>query len=389
MKRGIIYIVAAVVVVAGLAAAVPPLRQRARQVAADLKIIRADTGDMSSAAYQRFARRRQGVAAMKAALKSIAAAESAFVADSGRPTPAYRLEGPYAFVNDKSNFGPFIEIQRDRWVAKVGNNYTTMSCTLTAMLDSTTHDSIKWFYRAGEPVCIGWPAESTALANANAAAAINPAPEPAPQLAPQPAPPAEPLRAPRHHRDWGPVNNRPPAMPYIVKNACEGEGCARSGTWAACTDVAALREKRAGAPVVFTVHGGEKFTALTLDLHIEAPGMVVFRHVMSNHPAEANDVDSITFTPADTLYLLNSHGEGYLVWWFRGQAAEGYQFWRDIDEDEVTRYPADTAVLVRRPKTTRWVHARNAARQEGWIVFDYQKMATGGYMDEIDRCLRK
>ena len=208
--------------------------------------------------------------------------------------------------------------------------------------------------------------------------------------APEPALlPVERAPAPRQHREWGPINNRPPAMPYIVKNACEGEGCARSGTWAACADVAARREKRLGAPVVFTVHGGEKFTALTVDLHIEAPGMVVFRHPMSNRPAEANEVDSIAFTPADTLYLLNSHGEGYLVWWFRGQAAEGYQFWRDIDADEVTKYPADTAVLVRRPNTTRWVHARNAAGQEGWIVVDYQKMATGGYMDEIERCLRK
>ena len=159
MTRGIIYVVAAVLVIGGLAAAVPPLRQRARELAADLKIISADTVDvMSSAVYRRFAARRQGVAAMKAALKSIAAAESAFVADSGRPTPGYRLEGRYAFVNDKSNFGPFLEIQRDRWVAKVGNNNTTMSCTLTAMLDTTTLASIKWRYHAGEPVCAGWTA---------------------------------------------------------------------------------------------------------------------------------------------------------------------------------------------------------------------------------------
>ena len=301
MKRAIIHVVVAVILVFGVSAALRPLRQRARQIASDLKIISADTGDVSSAAYQRFARRRQGLAAMKAALKSIAAAESAFVADSGRPTPGYGLQGRYAFVNDKSNFGPFLEIQRDRWVAKVGNNYTTMSCSLTAMVDPTTFDSITWRYRyhVGEPVCVGWSAESTALANAPIP--INPAPQPKPQT------PGEPLRAPRHHRDWGPMTNRPPAMPYIVKNACEGEGCARSGTWAACSDVAALREKRPDAPVVFPIRGGEKFTALTIDLHVEVPGMVVFRHAMSNAPeAELNEVDSIAFTPADTLYLLNS-----------------------------------------------------------------------------------
>lgn len=373
MKRGIIYVVATVIVVAGVAAAVTPVRQRVRQIAADLKIINADTGDvMSSATYQRFAARREAVAAMRAGLLGLAAAESTFVADSGRTTSSFI--GRYAFVNDKSNLGPSIEIMRDRWVAKTGNIHTDMSCTLTAMLDTTT-----WRYHAGEPVCAGWtPAESTALANAPVP--INPAPEP--------PPPPEPARAPRQHRDWGPINNKPPSMPYIVKNACEGEGCARAGTWAACSDVVALREKRVGAPVVFTIHGGQKFTALTIDLHVEVPGMVVFRHAMSNSPErEGDQVDSIAFTPADTLYLLNSHGEGYLVWWFRGQAAEGYQFWRDIDEDEVTKYPADTAVLVRRPKTIPWVRARNAAGQEGWIVLDYQKMATGGYMDEIERCL--
>lgn len=378
MKRVIIYLVAAVIVVAGLAAAVPPLRERARQLAADLKIISADTGDvMSSATYQRFAARRQAVAVMKAALKRVAASESMFVADSGRPTTSFMDR--YAFTNDKSNLGPSVEILRDRWIAQVSNINTTMTCSLTAMVDPTTFDSITWRYLVGEPVCAGWTsAESTALANAPIP--INPAPEP--------PPPPEPARAPRQHRDWGPINNRPPSMPYIVKNACEGEGCARSGTWAACRDVAALRETPLDAPVAFTIHRGDKFTALTIDLHVEAPGMVVFRHAMSNAPErEGDQVDSIAFTPADTLYLLNSHGEGYLVWWFRGQAAEGYQFWRDIHEDEVTKYPADTAVLIRRPKTIAWVRARNAAGQEGWIVLDYQKMATGGYMDEVERCL--
>ncbi len=64
MKRVILYVMAAVIVVAGLGAAVTRLRQPARELAADLKIINADTGDvMSSATYQRFAARREAVAA--------------------------------------------------------------------------------------------------------------------------------------------------------------------------------------------------------------------------------------------------------------------------------------------------------------------------------------
>src|SRR5436309_5330819 len=87
MKAGIIYAVGAVIAVAGIGAAVRPVRQPAHQIAADLKIISADTGDvMSSAVYQRFARRREAVASMRTALLQVAAIESTFVADSGRPT---------------------------------------------------------------------------------------------------------------------------------------------------------------------------------------------------------------------------------------------------------------------------------------------------------------
>src|SRR6266850_2912426 len=372
MKRTIIFVVAAVVLV-GLAAATKSLRQRVSETAGDLKLINGDTGDVSSAAYQRFARRREGVAAMKAALKSIAASESAFVADSGRPTPAYRLQGRYAFVNDKSNFGPFLEIQRDRWVAKVGNNYTTMSCSLTAMLDTTT-----WRYHAGEPVCIGWTAESTALANAPVP--ISPPPE-----APAPAKPAP---AAHHPRAWGPVNNTPPPIPYIVENTCQGEGCTKSGVWAACSMIVVRSEKRPDAPMVFTIAPEEKFTAVTADVHVMVPGMVVFRDTISSPVDERGEpIDSIRFTPADTLYLLNVRGEGYLVWWFRGQAADGYQFWAGEPYGMRRADPTDPAVVIRGPRSVWWVRVRNAAGREGWIVGDYHKMATGSYMDGIERCL--
>src|SRR6266852_4056292 len=354
MKRVILYVMGAVIVVAGLSAAVTRLRQPARELAADLKIINADTGDVkSSATYQRFAARREAVAAMRAGLLGLATAESTYLADSGRTTSSFI--GRYAYPNDKSNLGPSIEIMRDRWVAKTGNIHTDMSCTLTAMLDTTT-----WRYHAGQPVCAGWTAADS-MALASAPVPITPVPEP--------EPPTEPLRAPRHHHDWGPINNTPPPIPYIVKNACDGEGCLRPGTWAPYSDVAALREKLLNAPVVVTIRGADKFTALTIDLHVEAPGMVVFRQTMSNPPGrEGTQVDSIAFTPSDTLYLLNSLGEGYWVWWFRGQLGQGYEFWRD------RKNPADPAVLVRWPNAIHWVRARNTAGQEGWIVFDYEKL---------------
>ena len=379
------YVVVALIVVTGVALGVVRLRERARGVAADINLIRGDTGDvMASATYQRFAARREGVAAMKAALKHLAAIESVFVADSGRPTTSFM--GRYAFVNDPSNLGPSVEIQRDRWVAKVGNNHATVSCTLTAMLDSTMLDStIKWHYNTGEPVCIGWTAESTALANASVP--VNPVPESQAAAETAPPPPADPLRAPRHHRDWGPVNNTPPPIPYIVKDACEGEGCDRHGVWAACRTLVARSEKRPDAPAVFSIASQEKFTAVTTDVHVVVPGLVVFRDTISNPGDEGGEpVDSIRFVPADTLYILNYIGEGYLVWWYRGQAVTGYQFWND---EHASGPYSKHVVSLRGAQSVWWVRVRNAVGKEGWIVGSLDKFATGGYMDELDRCLRK
>jgi len=168
MRRTIIYVVVAGIVLFGVSAAVRPLRQRARQIAADLKVINADTGDvMSSATYQRFAVRREAVASMKTDLLSLAAAESAFVADSGRPIT--NLRRPYWSPKDRNNYA-WIRLERDRWVAKMTNLHTSMSCSITAMVDPTTLDSVTgrtWRYHAGEPVCAGWSAESTALAKSS------------------------------------------------------------------------------------------------------------------------------------------------------------------------------------------------------------------------------
>lgn len=382
MKAGIIYAVGAVIAVAGIGAAVRPVRQRAHQIAADLKIISADTGDvMSSAVYQRFARRREAVASMRTALLQVAAIESTFVADSGRPTTS--LFGRYV-PKDQRLLGPAIEIQRDRWVAKVSHQNATMSCSLTAMVDPTTLDSTTWRYHAGEPVCLGWTAESTALANAPVP--INNAPVPTNPVPPESPP--EPLRAPRRHRDWGPVNNTPPPVPWVIKNECPGEYCS-FGRWAACSALVARREKRAQAPPALTLQPGDEFTAVTGDVHVDVPGMVVFRHPYSNPGDEGGPpVDSIRFSPADTLYVLNGLSEGYLMWYYRGRADIGYQFWIGPPFIPGEAEPGDTAIMIRPPHEVWWVRVRNAAGREGWVQYDHHKMARDDRMDERSRCLR-
>ena len=96
MKRGILIVLAVVLVGAIAVAASRPLRERGRDFAADLKLISADTGDvMASATYQRFQARREAITAMREDLRRLVSAESAFIADSGRPTTV--LLPPYGF----------------------------------------------------------------------------------------------------------------------------------------------------------------------------------------------------------------------------------------------------------------------------------------------------
>jgi hypothetical protein len=218
------------------------------------------------------------------------------------------------------------------------------------------------------------------------AASAPQAPPPTPEAASVPVQPSPPSAAdPRRHRDWGPVNNTPPRMPWIAKDACQGEGCDTTGLWAACSTIVAVRDKRGDAPPVFTIQPGERFTAITADVHVEQPGIVVFRDTVSNPGDEGGPpVDSIRFIPADTLYILNYIGEGYLIWWYRGQADTGYQFWND--EHMSGSFPR-SVVSVQSQKSVWWVRVRNTAGTEGWILGDSYKFATGGYMDEIERCL--
>ena len=370
MKRVIVYGALGVFIFVAATTMIAPVRDRVRGIATDVKLISADTGDvMASASYQRYALRRKAVEGMRTALRKLVVAESAFVADSGRPTVNF-WQGRYGFAIDPAN-QIYVNIQRDRWVAQARNNHTSMSCSLTALLDTTT-EPIR--YHAGEPVCAEWNAESIAVAQR------------APPSSPPPAvssvpPPAQP--EPHKHLDWGPVNNTSPRMPFIVRESCEGEGCTYRGTWAACSTVVARTDKRLDAAPVFTIQARDRFTALTADVHVVEPGIVVFRHPYTTTvPIDEAGLVDITFTPADTLFVLNDLGEGVVVWRFRGSTMRGDIFW-DPSEPPTA---ADTFALVRAPKTIWWVRVRNAAGREGWIVGDYARMATGGYMDEIERC---
>jgi hypothetical protein len=186
-----------------------------------------------------------------------------------------------------------------------------------------------------------------------------------------------------------PFDNRPPPTPWIAVEECPGEGCSL-GAWAACSTLAATTEKRPGSPVAFTLHRGDRVTALTGDVHIDIPGVVIFRDTITYVPEPwARSQDTVRFGPADTLYLLNYIREGYLVWWFRGRADTGQVFWPS--KTERTPRPEGRAEVIRTTAETWWVRVRNVEGKEGWVVPTMSTMAGGAphYDDGPERCARE
>ena len=367
MKRVLPYGIIAALIVAAVVSFGPSLRQRFGELHSDVSKIRGDTGDvMASATYQRFAARREAVGAMREALARIAAAESAFVADSGRPTSVFLDK--YRFANDPANLGPTIEIQRDGWVARVQNNHTTITCTLTAMFDTLSGQ-----YHPGTPVCAGWSPEESLAAVAT--------------TEPQPSTPGRRVIDRASHP--GPVNNTPPPMPWVLEGICPDGSC-RFGQWTACSTIVVTRDKRRGSPTLVTLRRGDEFTALSADALVQRPGLVGFRNAfteaLEKQDATGPVITFYHFTPGDTLYPLVQTAERQVVFWFRGAADTGADFWRP-DPAVYRRDALEASVLIRAPTWTSWVRVRDVDGREGWAVYDAEKLARTTADDVAQACL--
>ncbi|HJQ11357.1 MAG TPA: hypothetical protein VJ840_10040 [Gemmatimonadaceae bacterium] len=160
--------------------------------------------------------------------------------------------------------------------------------------------------------------------------------------------------------------NPEPKMPWIYKDVCPGEGC-EFGEWLTCDTLRVFSTAADDAKTAFLLHRGDKFTAVTGDVHIKQAGKVVFhRNVRVNE--EGMD---FTFTPADTLYPLLYEGEGFGSWYFRGKETGGVFFFGNADQ-EATDVPVFAGgsggyEVVRPINSQWWVKVRTKNGREGWL----------------------
>ena len=159
--------------------------------------------------------------------------------------------------------------------------------------------------------------------------------------------------------------NPEPPMPRVYKDVCPGEGCS-FGEWLTCDTLRVFTEPSDKPRTAFVLRRGDRFTAVTGDVHIKQAGKVAFSRNVSVKEEGMN----FFFTPADTLYPLLYEGEGFGSWYFRGKESGGFFFFGNVDQ-ESTDIPVVAGVsgyVVLRPINSQWwVKARARNGREGWV----------------------
>jgi hypothetical protein len=160
--------------------------------------------------------------------------------------------------------------------------------------------------------------------------------------------------------------NPEPPMPKIYKDVCPGEGC-EFGEWLICDTLRVFTAAGHKEKTAFMLQRGDRFTALTGDLHVTQAGKVIFHRKVNVNEEGTN----FTFTPADTLYPLLYGGEGYGNWYFRGKESGGSFFFGNADQ-EATDIPLVAGVsgyeVVRPIISAWWVKVRASNGREGWVL---------------------
>ena len=157
-----------------------------------------------------------------------------------------------------------------------------------------------------------------------------------------------------------PQSAKPP-VPYEDVGACPFEGCVYRA-WTATAAVWVRSDRKASAPLVYTVSKGEQVTALTGVVVTIKPGRVEFPKAVTLRTASG----SLRVEPGQPLYLLTYRGEGFFKAWFAGRLhddLDGTVFYNGVCDYQPERC---LGKMVERAESIWWVQVRNRRGQTGW-----------------------
>ncbi len=133
-----------------------------------------------------------------------------------------------------------------------------------------------------------------------------------------------------------------PKTPYIQHDVCPFE-CCQYGEWIARSELTALQKEDSKSDVAFTIRPGEKFTALSGNVHVVKLGAVVLKKSFGD------------YVKGDKVYLLSYRGEGVYDIWYKGKKGQSDDYlWENGD-------------VLGDPEIVWWVYVINKDGKKGWL----------------------
>ena len=170
-------------------------------------------------------------------------------------------------------------------------------------------------------------------------------------------------------------------FPRVVPNTCTGESCSTQFTAVACAEVRLRTAQSDTASLGPTVRLNDTVNVTQTDLHLEAPGVVVFRsaHVLEKEDHEGEPrpaVDTLRFRAGDTLYLLHHIQLGQWQAVFRDtsrQITDGFWFADRTLPGVGGSIASDSGIAIARsyPKTSTWWHVSLRDGSKGFWKFEH------------------
>jgi len=142
------------------------------------------------------------------------------------------------------------------------------------------------------------------------------------------------------------AQNEHPQVPYIQHDICPFE-CCQYGTWIAKSYLNAYKKEGDNAAIAFTIKPGEKFSAISGNVHIIKLGIITINKTAN------------TFTKGDKVYILSYRGEGAYDLWYKGKIL-------DLDLDSMDKIWSN-GTLIQMPKFVWWVFVKNKVGKQGWL----------------------
>jgi len=174
-----------------------------------------------------------------------------------------------------------------------------------------------------------------------------------------------------------------PNYPYVQKGVCPFE-CCQFGKWKTHTRLNVYSNEGDSSHIKFTIAPGDSFEAITGNVHMIKPGIVIVTKATGN------------LSPGDTIYTLSYTGEGNNDIWRHGEVENVEIFWQTDDEpiDSSTnindpKWSEYSGVMVERPLMIWWVRISFRDGRSGWLML-INKTDNGFKLDEridgMDSC---